>query len=290
MRNLRDHFTQLLDIPAETLKAVNQPENLKHSKDRNIKLYTIRDLDKIEYDEDYPSMVRFVVTDKHRLIIAKAGRPSKTIPQHQEMLQSAGCIAAGRLYLSNETPRRVIKATHLNSSYQSDSSTLFWLLTILDLNPTLIHPEFTIPTSEYDASKNAFILNELTMNAKALQGLLESVWKKCAVDYTTLRQQIMAENTCAKKDTTQHHTATFWRKRPAISPLFPVNSSSDEQKKEESVEQSSKRLRTLGYFSESSFSVGSTSCEDEDEELAAIDNARKKELAFRNEWQEYGLG
>ncbi len=129
--------------PAE-LTPRNRMENLKRSKDRDIPLYTLRDLDRIQYYDEHEGTLRYAVSSAFEFIIAEEGRPSKFIPQHREMCQANGCIAAGNLLISDTNPRTITAITFESGDYHPTVGTLLWPLTILSLHPQLLHPDFKI--------------------------------------------------------------------------------------------------------------------------------------------------
>ncbi|MCX7090393.1 MAG: hypothetical protein NTU48_02950 [Legionellales bacterium] len=200
-RNLRDQLINVLQGQIPLLKPKAELEDLKRSKYRKVDLYTINDINEIECDEDYPDTIRYVVTNAYQLVLARAGRPSKYIPQHREMSKSAECIAAGKLILSNETPKRVIGINYQTSDYSPNMASLLWPLTILVRHASLIHPDFYIQIFHVDASQKVISAEKIPMNAQALHGFLEEVWEHCPIQHAALRAMIFAADGQARRDT-----------------------------------------------------------------------------------------
>ncbi len=211
----KDQIIQLLQGSIQQLTPIDRHEDLKRSKDRNISLYTINDLDDVTYhDEDFVNILRYVVTTDHRLVLGEAGRPSKSIPQNIEMTKSSGCIAAGKIYLSNENPQRILAIDHDSRDYEPDITSLLWPLIALDLHPTLIHPDFKIRIGEYNMRKQFIITDKFAMNAQTLHDFLADIESHCPVHHTNLKASVAAADLLAQKDSIiytapqQHHHST----------------------------------------------------------------------------------
>lgn len=119
----------------------------------------------IDFLDDNPRIIRFLVDGDNQLWFAKEGRPGKHVPAHLQMSTSKTCRTAGNMEFNNEG--KLIMINHKSGDFQPSFQSLSWLFAILSQSKLdmLVGNELCVerlistraPREIYNASKKDFI-------------------------------------------------------------------------------------------------------------------------------------
>ena len=112
----------------------------------------LRTFDDFNRNEKYS--IRYLVTLEGKLLLAREGKPDKSIPKHREI--SPCCLAAGNINFSNDFSMTGI--THCSGDFCPDPASMAWPLAVLFLVGHDVSPSFTLEEGRVDAMGN-FVLN-----------------------------------------------------------------------------------------------------------------------------------